>query len=118
MTGWIARTLVALIVALGLLVPQGAGVAAALGLTADRVMVICTGDGLRTLRFDADGNPVEVSETPDTCALVHATDTATPIEPAPAAHPLIPAPALLAAHPFQSLRAVHSPSLPRAPPAA
>ena len=66
MTGWIARTLVALIVTLGLLVPQGAGVAAALGLTTDRVMVICTGDGLRTLRFDADGTPVEVSDSPDT----------------------------------------------------
>ena len=118
MTGWIARTLVALIVTLGLLVPQGAGVAAALGLTTDRVMVICTGDGLRTLRFDADGTPVEVSDSPDTCALVHAADTATPIEPVPATHPLIPAPARVAARPAQTLPSAHSPYLPRAPPAA
>jgi hypothetical protein len=118
MTGWIARTLVALIVALGLLVPQGAGVAAALGLTFDRVMVICTGDGLRTLRFDADGNPVEVSDSPDTCALVHAADTAEPVLPAPATQPLIPAPATVTARPARALPSDHSPSLPRAPPAA
>ncbi|MEQ8896777.1 MAG: hypothetical protein RID23_06765 [Roseovarius sp.] len=118
MTGWIVRPLVALIVTLAILAPHGAGVAAALGLSGDRVMVICTGDGLRTLRFDADGNPVEVSETPDICALLHAVDTAGPSGPAPSAQRLIKAPAPVAARPSQSLRAVHSPSLPRAPPAA
>lgn len=117
MTGWITRTLVALIVTLGLLVPQGAGVAAALGLSGDRVMVICTGDGLRTLRFDADGTPVEVSETPDICALLHAADTATPVRPVPAAQHLLSAIAPVAARAPESLRTVHSPSLPRAPPA-
>ena len=118
MTGWIVRTLVALVVTLGILAPQGAGPAVALGLTGDRIMVICTGDGLRTLRFDADGTPVEVSDTPDTCALVHAADTAEPVQPAPAMQPLIPAPATVAARPAQTLSSPHSPSLPRAPPAA
>jgi hypothetical protein len=117
MTGWIVRTLVALVVTLGILAPQGAGPASALGLTGDRIMVICTGDGLRTLRFDADGTPVEVSESPDTCALVHAADTASPAVPMPAAQPLAPAPPPVAARSSESPEALFSPSLPRAPPA-
>lgn len=118
MTGWIARTLVALVVTLGILAPQGAGLAAAFGLSADRIMVICTGDGLRTLRFDADGTPVEVSETPDICALVHAAGTAGPVTPGPSpAHVLAVTPAPTP-HPLRAVVPAYLPSLPRAPPAA
>ena len=116
MTGWIARTLVPLIVALGLLVPQGAGVAAALGLTFDRVMVICTGDGLRTLRFDADGNPVEVSDSPDTCALVHAADTSEDIIPIAAPEDALASAPAPVPQPLRAVVPAYLPSLPRAPP--
>lgn len=118
MTGWIARTLVALVVTLGILAPQSAGLAAAFGLSGDRIMVICTGDGLRTLRFDPDGTPVEVSESPDICALVHATGTATSARPAPVAERLIHATAPQVTAPAQVVALIHSPALPRAPPAA
>lgn len=118
MTGWIARTLVALIVTLGILAPQGAGLAAAFGLTGDRVMVICTGDGLRTLRFDADGAPVEMSQTPDICALVHAADTADAASAPPSPeHALTFAPVPVP-HPLRAMIAAYLPALPRAPPAA
>jgi len=78
------RYLVALLVTLGILVPQGAGLLAAAGLADGRVLVICTGDGLRTLHVGADGVPVEISETADFCALVHAVDTADGVLPATA----------------------------------
>ena len=41
--------------------------------------MICTGDGLKTIRFDADGQPVPISHHDETCALAHAADTAAPV---------------------------------------
>lgn len=118
MTGHFIRTLAALFVTLGILAPQSAGVVAALGLADGRVLVICTGDGLRTLRIDENGVPVELSDKARTCALVHAADTAAAVMPVAPAMALVDAPR--PALPPLAARAenAHSPALPRAPPAA
>ncbi|MCZ7677080.1 MAG: hypothetical protein M5U35_16135 [Roseovarius sp.] len=83
-----------------------------------RILVVCTGDGLRTLHIDPDGIPAEISDTADHCALVHAAGTAPAVVPAPlprrliatGTRPLTRLPAMVARPPL--------PSLPRAPPAA
>ncbi len=63
------------LLALILVLPQSSAVLAGLGLADGRVMVICTGDGLRTITLDDAGTPVEVSSETEVCALVHAVDT-------------------------------------------
>lgn len=117
MTGLFARTLVVLFVTLGILAPQGSGVAMALGLADGRVMVICTGDGLRTLRIGKDGVPAELSETADHCALVHAADTAAGAAPQPAPEALSCSTAAALPRPSRHIGLAYRPSLPRAPPA-
>lgn len=110
--------LAALLVVLGILAPQGSALLAAAGLADGRVLVICTGDGLRTLRIGADGAPVEVSDRATYCALVHAIDTGAGVAPAPAPRRIVHALARpLAAFPARAARTAR-PSLPRAPPAA
>ena len=76
-----------LLVALSLLAPLTSSWAMAVGLSEGRVLVICTGDGLRWIKIDAEGNPVEISHSAETCALVHAADTAAPPAVAPVALP-------------------------------
>lgn len=78
----IARYLFVAALALGVLAPMVSAALAGLGLADGRVMVICTGDGLRTLRLDDAGTPVETSHTTDPCALIGAMDTAVAITPA------------------------------------
>lgn len=63
-------------VASGLIVPKSTVLLAELGIISGDVIVICTGEGLRQISLDADGNPVEVSMDSDPCALSHATDGA------------------------------------------
>lgn len=118
MTGPLARFLVTLVVSFGILAPQGSGALAFSGLADGRVLVICTGDGLRTIRIGDDGQPTDLSETADFCALSQALDTAVPALPLavqvrrlPATRPVLPQ------EPIR-LRRTHRPSLPRAPPAA
>lgn len=114
----LAAHLAAFLVVLGILAPQGAGLLAAAGLAQGRILVVCTGDGLRTLHIDPDGIPAEISDTADHCALVHAAGTAPAVVPAPlprrliatGTRPLTRLPAMVARPPL--------PSLPRAPPAA
>ena len=117
MIGQIIRTLVFVFVTLGILAPHSAGMVTALGLADGRVMVICTSDGLRTIRINDDGEPVEVSETAEHCALVHAVETASGVAPTPVAEKLLffNAPVLPVATDYVAL--VHRPSFPRAPPA-
>ena len=114
----IAAHFIALVVVLGILAPQGAGLLAAAGLADGRVLVICTGDGLRTLRIGDDGKPVEISQTADFCALVHAADTATPPSPAPAPGKLLEAREPIIAQPLRALALARLCRLPRAPPLA
>ncbi len=116
MTARLSRSLVVLWVCFGMLNPQGAAILTALGLASGRVLVVCTGDGLRNLRIDAEGNPVELSGKVSFCALIHAADTASAAFPgaAPAriAYFIAPSPAPETTAP----RPGHSPTLPRAPP--
>ena len=118
MTGFFTRTLVALCVTLGILAPQGGALAAAAGLADGRVMVICTGDGLRLMRIGADGRPVDVSQSAEPCALTDAAGTAVPAAPGLAAHLPRPAAAPLAPRAPRALARAHRPCLPRAPPFA
>ncbi|WP_306116196.1 MULTISPECIES: hypothetical protein [unclassified Roseovarius] len=112
----VSRYLILAFLALGLLLPQASGVMAGLGLADGRVLVICTGDGLRTLRIDDAGNPVEVSQEAELCALLHATPLTAAELPQSAAPRLIETagfslPQARCTPPFE-----HSPSQPRAPP--
>lgn len=63
-------------VASGLIVPKSTVLLADLGIISGDVIVICTGEGLRQISLDADGNPVDISLETDPCALSHATDGA------------------------------------------
>jgi len=110
------RPLAALVVALGMLAPLGPGALAALGLADGRVMVICTGDGLRTLRIGADGQPVETSDTAQFCALSQATDTAAAPVPPPARVALLFTATPVLPQAQTPLRPACRASLPRAPP--
>lgn len=118
MTRLAARTLPILLVILGLLAPQGSGVIAALGLADGRVVVICTGDGLRTLRTGEDGTPSELSQTADPCALVHAGGTAAAATPPIAAETLLYAGMAIRPRLSRHVSLAFRPSLPRAPPLA
>lgn len=114
----IAAHLAALLVVLGILAPQSAGLLAAAGLTKERVLIVCTGDGVRLIQFGTDGAPVEVSEDSQHCALVHTTGTVAAIAPAPAPQRLAIADAgPLTRQPAQATQPV-LPSRPRDPPAA
>lgn len=70
---------------LGLMMPRISGVVAAAvpGIT---TIVICTGQGLETIRIDARGDPVVVSDGPDYCVLAHATSVVARTD-LPALHP-------------------------------
>ena len=78
MAGLFLRTLVALdLDDLSILAPiRIAGVVALLGQSEGRVMVICTGDGLRTIRIGPDEQPGEGSGEAEYCAMTQAVDTA------------------------------------------
>jgi len=116
MTGLPIRILAALFVMLSILAPQSAGLAALTGLADGRVMVICTGDGLRTLRIDAGGNPAATSDTAYFCPLALAVDTATAALPHPVRSQwLYMAPPLLP-HPLKVVPPPYRRPLPRAPP--
>ncbi len=111
-----ARTLLLVLTILGLLMPRVSAVAAA-AVPGVRTVVICTGQGMITLRLDARGDPVEVVDHPDHCVLGHATDTAPRAELAPLIAAVVdrivrPAGDLVRA---EGYRAARPP--PRAPPA-
>jgi hypothetical protein len=61
-------------VASGLIVPKSTVLLAELGIINGHVIVICTGEGLRKITLDADGNAIEVDMESDPCAMNHATD--------------------------------------------
>lgn len=110
------RSLLVLLTILGLLMPRVSGVAASV-VPGGMTVVICTGQGMMTLRVDGQGNPVPVVEHPDQCVLAHAADTAVRTEVAPVAAPavdaVVPGGDLIRA---EGHRAARPP--PRAPPAA
>ncbi len=111
------RSLLVLLTILGLLMPRVSGVAASV-VPGGMTVVICTGQGMMTLRIDDDGNPVPVADQPDHCVLAHAADTAVRAEVPPLAAPVLdtvarPAGDLIRA---EGYRAARPP--PRAPPAA
>jgi hypothetical protein len=73
--------LVALLI-LGLLMPRISAVAASV-VPGVSMVVICTGQGVITLRIDENGNPVPLADHSDHCLLAHAADTAPRMEGAP-----------------------------------
>ncbi|MEO3415172.1 hypothetical protein AAFO92_10985 [Roseovarius sp. CAU 1744] len=75
MNAMVARYVFLGLLCLGILLPQGSALLAAAGLADGRVLVICTGDGLRTIRISDEGEPVEISQEAELCALVDTTDT-------------------------------------------
>lgn len=116
MTRLVARYVTILLAALAILAPLGGGALAGLGLAGERVIVICTGDGLRTLKLAPDGTPRDMSEEAGFCALVHAADTAVPPRPEAPAPRLISALGPAQARLLDAPRPGHPAPLPRAPP--
>lgn len=116
MTGFVSRYVIIALLVLGIILPQASAALAGLGLADGRAVVICTGDGLRTIHINDDGEPVEISHDAEFCALVYAADTSGRFLPAATAsrflyttgRPLA-GPVSLTAHSF-------SPALPRGPP--
>lgn len=113
----LTRSLLVLVTILGLLLPRMSGVAASV-VPGAMTVVICTGQGMMTLRIDESGNPVPVADHPDHCVLAHAADTAARAEVPPLVAPLLdtvaqPVGDLIRA---EGYRAARPP--PRAPPAA
>lgn len=70
----LAHILLVLCLMLGVVAPKASAALASLGLSRGDIIVICTGEGLRTIRLDETGKPVEMTSTPDHCLLVHALD--------------------------------------------
>lgn len=111
----IAPHLTGLLVALSLIAPLGGGALA--GLLGDaRTVVICTGDGLRTLTLGEDGSPVETVDIAEICALVQAVDTASAAHPAQLRNAEFTTLASAMADHAIPRQAPALPSLPRAPP--
>lgn len=70
----LAHILLALCLMLGVIAPKASAALASLGLSRGDVIVICTGEGLRTIRLDDTGKPVELTKAPELCLLSHALD--------------------------------------------
>lgn len=80
----VLRTLLVLLLSLGVTAPLAGAAMAGLGPDGIRTVTICTGDGLRTLTLDGAGKPVTISDASHPCALVHVT---TPVaQPGPPGH--------------------------------
>lgn len=112
-----ARYAAVFLVTLALLAPLASGWAMAIGLTEGRILVICTGDGLRWIQIDADGDPIELGESAEHCVLVHAVYTAAPTVPTPIAPELVYVAQPAFARTGELPETYELPSLPRAPPA-
>jgi hypothetical protein len=99
-----------------LLAPFASGWAMATGVAEGRILVICTGDGLRTIYVDQNGDAQELSGEAVSCVLKSAIDTASPIPPltAPTDLLFVYGAELTGATPTTT--AWHLSPLPRAPP--
>lgn len=82
------RSLLLVLTILALLMPRVSAVAASVA-PGVRTVVICTGQGLQTLRIDEDGKPVPVASHPDHCVLAHSADTASRSEVPPLFAPVV-----------------------------
>ncbi|MDF1871049.1 hypothetical protein [Vannielia sp.] len=118
----LSRLLLICTLLLGLVFPKATAVLAGLGLAGGETIVICTGDGLITLRIAPDGTPMEVpdatAEAEQPCTMSHAalpdvsarSGEARILRPLPHLLPAEP----LALHPLQA----HHEGAPRGPPPA
>ena len=113
----LAKILSVLLLTASLLSPLTSGLAMAVGLSEGRVLVICTGDGLRWIKIDAEGEPVELSASAEACALLHAADTSAKITVTPAEPVADVAYRPVLAGKTPRADAHRTASLPRAPPA-
>lgn len=96
--------------------PQMSAALTALGLAGGRVMVICTGDGLQMIRLGNDYTPVEVAEVDETCALLHAADTAATAGPKAGIPQLLYAPGAVVLSSLQYGAKPFYPAFARGPP--
>ncbi len=111
-----SRYLVLSLLAVGLLLPQASAAVAGLGLADGRVLVICTGDGLRVVRISDAGEPVEISQDVEICALLHAVDTAEKALPQADMQRLLYTSDLALPVPVQPAQGAYAQAQPRAPP--
>ena len=116
MTNLIARYLIPALVALGIVMPQASAALAGIGLAGGQIIVICTGDELRHVRIDQDGNPVEMPDEVMFCALLHAVDTGSNALLAENELRLLYVDGLLLDRTYPYVFEAFSQSLPRAPP--
>lgn len=99
-----------------LLAPFASGWAMALGVADGRLLVICSGDGLRTIYIDEKGEATQLSDEAVACVLKSAADTSSIAMPQRNSERL-----LFVAKPFRTANAnpsfhLYLSSLPRAPP--
>ena len=99
-----------------LLVPFSGGLAMALGVAEGRIFVICTGDGLRTIHIDENGDATQISDEAIACVLKSAADTAQAVRPEPSAERLLYIAATSNFIDFSQNDHSHLAPLPRAPP--
>ena len=76
------RLFATLVLVVSLLAPFASGWAMALGVADGRLLVICSGDGLRTIYIDENGDATQLSEEAVQCVLKSAADTVQAIKPA------------------------------------
>lgn len=81
MRAYTTRLLATLVLMASLLAPFASGWAMALGVADGRLFVICTGDGLRTIYVDENGDATQLSEKAVACVLKSAVDTAQAVRP-------------------------------------
>lgn len=83
-----ARPLLLLLTILALVMPRVSGAVASVT-PGVMTYVICTGQGMVTVRVDANGNPVSVVDQPDHCLLSHAIDTSARVVLTPLILPIV-----------------------------
>lgn len=79
MSGPLIRRALLVLTILGLLMPRVSGVVAS-AVPGMVTVVICTGQGLTTIRLDDAGKPLPVIDHSDHCLFAHAVDTAARVE--------------------------------------
>ncbi|MEM7599587.1 MAG: hypothetical protein AAF382_18015 [Pseudomonadota bacterium] len=81
MRAYTTRLLATLVMMASLLAPFASSWAMALGVADGRLLVICSGDGLRTIYIDENGDATQLSDEAIACVLKSTTDTAEAVVP-------------------------------------
>lgn len=89
MRSYLTQVFATCILVAALLAPFAGGWAMALGVADGRLIVICSGDGLRTIYVDENGDATQLTEEAVACILKSAGDTAQTPRPAPSLERLL-----------------------------